>query len=211
MKTVIPLIFIVLLVYSCKNKETDQDQNNRSTQIPINEFRDEMRSVKNRTLHTSTGKSIVLTIKEKSSGLNDFTIISTDFKNMSDSLVIKDADPLQNVQLKDLDNNGFDELYLITQATGSGSYGSIFGFASNNDLSLTSIYVPEISENDVQLNGPFYGYMGHDSIYFEDARLFRKYPVYKQGDPNCCPTGGDKTHQYTLKAGEASWVLAIEK
>ncbi|MGI9531070.1 hypothetical protein [Lutimonas sp.] len=211
MKTTIPLLVIVLLVCSCKNKETVKDQNKQSTEIPIKEFRDEMRSIKNQALRTSTGKNIQLIIREKTGGLNDFTVVSADFENMNDSLIIKDADPLQYANIVDLDHNGYDELYLITSSSGSGSYGSIFGFASNQDLSLTSIYIPEITENDVQLNGSFYGYMGHDSIYFENDQLFRKYPVYKEGDPNCCPSGGYKTHHYTLKAGEASWILAIEE
>ncbi len=211
MKNIIPLIIIVLHVLSCKNKESIQDQNIQSTDIPIHEFREEMRSVKSKSLQTSTGKNIKLIIKEKSNGLLDLNVYSKDFKNMNDSLVISDADPLQNLKLIDLDNNGYDELYLITSSSGSGSYGTIFGFASNNDLSLTPIYVPEIKENDVQPEGLFYGYMGHDSIYFDDSKLYRRYPVYKEGDPNCCPTGGIKTHQYTLKAGEASWILAIEQ
>lgn len=211
MKNIIPLIIIVLHVLSCKNKESIQDQNIQSTDIPIHEFREEMRSVKSKSLQTSTGKNIKLIIKEKSNGLLDLNVYSKDFKNMNDSLVISDADPLQNLKLIDLDNNGYDELYLITSSSGSGSYGTIFGFASNNDLSLTPIYVPEIKENDVQPEGLFYGYMGHDSIYFDDSKLYRRYPVYKEGDPNCCPTGGIKTHQYELKAGEASWILAIEQ
>lgn len=211
MKTIIPLFILVFFVYSCKNKETSQDQNDQPTDIPINEFRNEMRSVKNKTLQTSTGKKIQLIIREKSSGLNDIKIFSPDFENMKDSLFIKDADPLQYLKLADLDKNGFDELYLITSSSGSGTYGSIFGFASNRDLSLTSIYVPEITENDVQSNGLFYGYMGHDSIYFDNSKLYRKFPIYKEGDPNCCPSGGHKTHHYTLRAGEASWILDIEK
>jgi hypothetical protein len=52
--------------------------------------------------------------------------------------------------------------------------------------------------------------MGHDSIYFSNNRMYRKFPVYKEGDANCCPTGGDKTLSYQLKAGEATWKLEIE-
>ena len=74
-----------------------------------------------------------------------------------------------------------------------------------------AIYVREVSENDLKQGGDFYGYMGHDSIYAENNRIYRKYPVYKDGDPNCCPTGGEKIISYRLKAGEAGWILEIEK
>jgi len=53
--------------------------------------------------------------------------------------------------------------------------------------------------------------MGHDSVYIEGSRLYRKFPVYKEGDANCCPSGGTKTIKYTLKKGEASWQLVIDK
>jgi len=175
------------------------------------EFKEEIKSVEKAVYKTATGKSIELIIHKKSSGLNDFTIIALDFTNSKDSLTIKDSDPLQQVLVEDLDSNGYDELYLITTSSGSGSYGSIFGFASNQDLSLTTIYVPEITENDVQLDGSFFGYMGHDSIYSNESKMFRKYPLFKEGDPNCCPTGGDRTLSYQLKAGEASWILEIKK
>ena len=134
-----------------------------------------------------------------------------DFPNTKDSLVIKDSDPIQDAVLKDLDANGYDELYIMTRSIGSGSYASVFGFASNQDLSLTSIYLPDISENDIQKGMPFYGYMGHDSIYFNETRLFRKFPIYNEGDANCCPTGGNKILSYQLKAGEATWILELEK
>jgi hypothetical protein len=39
----------------------------------------------------------------------------------------------------------------------------------------------------------------------------RKFPIYLDGDPNCCPTGGHSTIIYDLKAGEASWKLVASK
>jgi len=108
----------------------------------------------------------------------------------------------------DINSDGFDELYLITQSTGSGTYGTIYGFTSNNDKSITPIYIPKISEKD--LKGNFKGYMGHDSIYISNNKLFRKYPVYKEEDANCCASGGDKSIQYILKKGESSWILGIK-
>ncbi len=207
MKIILPVLMLILFSLSCK-QEQSSTKINKIEEASI-ESEDHSKQVEKILHQTATGKTIELIIEKSSNSLSDFTIVSVDFPNNNDSLSIKDSDPLQLSVIKDLDANGYDELYLITTSTGSGSYASIFGFASNQDLSLTSIYVPGISENDVQLNGPFYGYMGHDSIYFSDNRILRKYPVYKDGDPNCCPTGGYKTLSYQLKAGEASWKLEI--
>ena len=210
MKCLLPLLVVLLLTFSCKPEQGQKDSNQTTSTTKLEiEIEEEMKSVEKVVYKTASGKSIELIIHEKSSGLSDFTIVALDFANSKDSLTIKDSDPLQQVMVEDLDGNGYDELYLITTSSGSGSYGSIFGFASNQDLSLTTIYVPEITENDVQLDGSFFGYMGHDSIYSNENKMFRKYPIFKEGDPNCCPTGGDKTLSYRLRAGEASWVLEI--
>lgn len=201
---------VFFLIFSCQEKKTKNDIGTDLNE-PSPDQEEAVSQPESELLKTSTGKSILLITDKKNNSLNDITVIPLDFPNNQDSLFIQNSDPIQLTVLSDLDANGFDELYLITRATGSGSYGRIFGFASNQDLSLTPIYVPEITEDDVQINGDFYGYMGHDSIYFEKNKLYRKYPVYKEGDANCCPSGGHKTHQYSLQAGEASWLLEITK
>ena len=209
MKIILPVLILILFFLSCK-QEQSSTKINKIEEASI-ESKDHSKRFEKIAHQTATGKTIDLIIEKRSNNLSDFTIVSVDFSNNNDSLSIKDSDPLQLSVIKDLDANGYDELYLITTSMGSGSYASIFGFASNQDLSLTPIYFPSISENDVQVDGPFYGYMGHDSIYFSDNRILRKYPIYKEGDPNCCPTGGNKMLSYKLLAGEASWKLEIEK
>jgi heat shock protein HslJ len=55
--------------------------------------------------------------------------------------------------------HGFDEIYIVTTAAGSGSYGTMLGFASNKDKSLSMIHFPDVREGDET----FEGYMGHDT------------------------------------------------
>jgi len=211
MKTVLPLVIFIFFIFSCKEDQASSKSDHlKAVDKTTIESKEDSKQIEKISYKTTTGKSIELIVDKKSNSLSDFTIVSFDFVNSTDSLIIKDSDPLHEAIIKDLDANGYDELYIITRSTGSGSYASIFGFASNQDLSLTSIYVPSISENDVQPDGPFHGYMGHDSIYFDDNRILRKFSIYKDGDANCCPTGGDKIVSYQLKAGEATWKLEIE-
>ena len=211
MKSFLPLLLSLSLIVACKQEKvtpvSNEEQSDIKTTVveqdrPIDTIPD--------VFETSTGKSIQLITQQKGSSLFDVKIIAIDFQNMADTITLSDIDPLQHAWINDLDGNGYDELYLITTASGSGSYGTIYGFASNQDLSMTPIYVPEISEKDLLPDGNFYGYMGHDSIYISNNKIHRKYPIYKEGDANCCPSGGDRTISYDLKAGEASWILKIE-
>lgn len=211
MKLILPLLSFFLFFIACKQDKSTPVSSQEMTEKKMLPSNSEYSDNFEKTVYTtSTGKSIELITYSKSSSINDFAVVAVDFPNSKDSLIIKDSDPFQEAVLKDLDANGYDELYIMTRSVGSGSYASIFGFASNQDLSLTSIYLPDISENDIQKGNPFYGYMGHDSIYFNETRLFRKFPIYNEGDANCCPTGGNKILSYQLKAGEATWILEIE-
>lgn len=212
MKLAFFLSIFLCFFSACKQEKSTPVSSQEMTEkkVSITETKDSGDMIK--TIYkTSTGKSIELISDKKSNGLNDLMIVPLDFINTKDTFHLKDSDPLLHAWIKDLDGNGFDELFLITTSSGSGSYATIYGFASNQDLSITPIYVPEISEKDLVPEGVYYGYMGHDSIYVDHNKIHRKFPVYKEGDANCCPSGGVKTLSYELHPGEASWMLRIEK
>ena len=105
-----------------------------------------------------------------------------------------------------MDQNGFEEIYIVTTSTGSGSYASIIGLASNSDKSMTEIHV-EPKDNEPLI---FHGFMGHNNYRIEDNRLKMSYPIYLEDDTNSDPTGGTRIINYKLKAGEASWQMRIE-
>lgn len=209
MKLILPLFILFFLFIACKQEKTTPESDQVTTEKEMSADPGNSDDIQKSIFTTSTGKSIELITHKKSNSLNDLKIIPLDFENTKDTFSISDSDPLQDVWIKDLDKNGYDEIYLITFSSGSGSYGTIYGYASNQDLSMTPVYVPEISENDLLPEGDYYGYMGHDSIYVANNKIYRKYPIYKEGDANCCPSGGNKILQYELQQGEASWILRI--
>lgn len=212
MKLLKPLLIALSLcaiLLSCK--QTENKQSGQSDVIEEGGDLNKLPQNKINSVHqTRSGKSFQLIINKNERSLNDITIVPTGFENTTDSLIINDADPVTQAFVADLNGDGFEEFYLITTSAGSGSYSSIHGIASNSDKSATPVYVPEISEHDLSDSMKFQGYMGHDSIYLQEGFIARKFPVYKEGDANCCPTGGYKTLRHYLEAGEASWVLKIK-
>jgi hypothetical protein len=156
---------------------------------------------------TKTGKTIIIS-ETHPVGQSLSTIeISTKGFEHNYAEVFENRDPISDVLIADLDGNGFDEIYIITTSAGSGSYGTVLGFASNKDKSLSMINFPERQENDEN----FRGYMGHDTFKIEDRKLVRILPVYNQGDTNKNPTGGTRKLVYGLYPGEAMWQLRVEK
>ena len=196
MKIIASLLIYISIFYSCQEKK-DSNKTNPTSIV--------------KEILTSTGKSFKVEERKQSASLSRLTITTKGFTNTQEVFEIKDTDPLSRFFTLDLNKDGFEELYLITKSTGSGSYERIMGFASNNDLSVTPVYVPKMNEKDLEAEGNFTGYMGHDSIFVANNQLYRKFPVYLEGDANCCPSGGNTTLTYQLRAGEAGWVLETMK
>jgi hypothetical protein len=156
---------------------------------------------------TKTGKTIIISETHPvGQSLSTIKISTKDF-GYNYSEIYENRDPISDIFLSDLDGNGFNEIYIITTSAGSGSYGTVLGFASNKDKSLSMINFPEVHEGD----NNFKGYMGHDTFKIADRKLVRIFPIYNQGDTNQNPTGGKRKLVYGLYSGEAIWQLKIEK
>ena len=110
-------------------------------------------------------------------------------------------------ELADLDANGWPELYVYVSSAGSGSYGSLVAYAVNNGKSVSPIYLPPMELSPEALEG----YMGHDEFAVVENRLVRRFPIYHEGDTNAAPSGGTRQLQYRLEAGEAGWVLQVDR
>jgi len=160
-----------------------------------------------KSYNTKTGKRIMISETHPTGqSLSTIEITTKDFEH-NYSEIYQDRDPISDVFIADLDGNGFDEIYIITTSAGSGSYGTVLGFASNKDKSLSMINFPEIQEGDEN----FEGYMGHDTFKIEDQKLVRTFPIYNEDDTNQNPTGGTRKLVYGLYPGEAMWQLKVDK
>ena len=158
-----------------------------------------------REFKTKTGKSIRITeTHPEGQSLSNIEIHTDGYEhNLSERF--ENQDPISNVFISDLDGNGFDEIYIVMTSQGSGSYGNVIAFASNNDVSMSMINFPEIKEN----TNIFDGYRGHDIFNIADQKLVRTFPVYKDDDTNQMATGGKRNVIYQLVPGEAMWQLKI--
>lgn len=205
------LLILIITIASCKKQEQPASDVGRVNDEKEDRMEETVPDQSKLEIKTRTGKSFLVGTRAEGSSVMDITVSTLGYGDNDQTWELEGTDPLTDSFVADLDSNGFDELYLITTSAGSGSYATIYGYASNNDKSVTTIYVPEISENDRSTGGSFAGYMGHDSIFMDHSRLFRKYPVYLEGDENCCPTGGFQQLEYELVPGEASWILRTKK
>ncbi len=113
-----------------------------------------------------------------------------------------------NAEVGDLNIDGFPEVLVFIQSSGSGSYGSVIGYSVNNGKSMSMIAnLPPVAENS-EANS---GYMGHDEFAIVESSLIQRFPIYKPGDSNAKPTGGTRQVQYKLKEGEAMRQFVVDQ
>lgn len=110
-----------------------------------------------------------------------------------------------DAKIADINHDGAPEVYIFITSAGSGSYGSLVAYSSNQNRSMSMIYLPELDPKAKEAQG----YMGHDEFLVTKDNLIRRFPVYLDKDPNCCPTGGRRELIYTLVPGEATWQLKL--
>ena len=124
------------------------------------------------------------------------------------SPMVQDVDGrVTEAEVADLNADGSPEVYVYVQSAGSGSYGSLVAFSANNLKSLSGIYLPPVAEQPRLSTG----YMGHDAFAVSGDRLLQRFPIYRDTDANATPTGGIREVRYRLDAGEAGWVLKVER
>ncbi|MBZ5858354.1 hypothetical protein [Flavihumibacter profundi] len=204
MKALLFFIMMAILSFSCNNgtnpgkmaeltdTATLTPKVSATGRIPVAEIRE---------YKMHSGKSVQVEITHPV-GMSLSNIIVGFTGDSSSNLTLKDVDPVNKILVADLDGNGFDEIYIITTAAGSGSYGNVYGFASNGDKSFSFVYLPEITAADLDTGGKFEGYEGHDEFEIAGKSLLRTFPV-KIGNKS------RMTITYKMKAGEAGYLFYI--
>ena len=139
--------------------------------------------------------------------LNQLTITPSGLEIVNRVIKQEIDGSVTGAEVADINADGSPEIYVYVNSAGSGSYGRLVAYSANHKKSLSDIYLPSLEydkKNSI-------GYMGHDEFAIIENRFVRRFPVYNEGDANCCPTGGIRLLEYKLISGEASWKLELVK
>lgn len=148
-------------------------------------------------LTTKSGKTIQVD-ETNPNGESLSTVVITPTGFASNTPITLEINKLKDFFLADLNNDSFDELILISQTAGSGSYGEAFIYTTLHDQGLLLVSVPQLQEEDVQKGGLFEGYMGHDIFTINNSTLTREFPTYTASDTESSPSGPAKKIIYSL-------------
>ncbi len=109
--------------------------------------------------------------------------------------------------IADLNHDGRPELYLFTSDMGSGAYGGVLAYVVTASGALVPIRYRELDENSRLLRG----YRGKDEFFIVGDRLVRRFPVFREEDPECCASGGNRLIYYKLEPAGSGWELKIAR
>ena len=98
-----------------------------------------------------------------------------------------------DVWLADVTGDTHPDLVVTTSSSGSGGYGSAFVFQNHGEAWLARP-ASDLAEDQQS------GYMGHDTFVIENGALLRRFPLYREGDPNAAPSGGIAVYAYDFGA-----------
>jgi len=218
-KTSIYLSIVLMAMTGC-NDQTETESQNTETHSQDNKPKDTTKSkeptIENPAVEKETYsfqktlqfKGISFDVNTKGSGsLRQLVIQPKGFEETNKSVELEIDGKVTDAQVADLNADGFPEILIFTQSSGSGSYGNVIAFSANGVKSMSRVYFPPVSENTKLKKG----YMGHDSFSIKESALIQEFPIYKEGDPNSNSTGGTRRIQYKLVNGEASRKFVADK
>jgi len=99
----------------------------------------------------------------------------------------------QSAFITRLDPQNDHELIIVNQSAGSGSYAELMAYTIDKTGKPNKVKVLPPADKELV------GYMGKDSVYTDGKLLWRQFPIFKEGDANCCPSGGLRVLKYTLQ------------
>lgn len=152
-------------------------------------------------------QNITFEIKSTNSGsLNTLFIQPKGLEIVNEKVIHEIDGTVTNVEIEDMNSDGWPEILVYITSAGSGSYGNIIGYSVNNGKSMSQIYFPQTSDND-EINK---GYMGHDEFTLVERYLAQRFPIYETGDKTAQPSGKIRQVIYELTDGENSRILKIK-
>lgn len=106
------------------------------------------------------------------------------------------------IEVSDINVDGSPELYIFGF---DGKSQTLLAWSVNKKKSLSAITLPELDA--VQSRG----YRGGDEFAVVEGIIGRRFPIYPDDQPESKPTEKLRQIQYKLQAGEASWLLKVDK
>jgi hypothetical protein len=113
------------------------------------------------------------------------------------TVTVKRDGTITDVFFEDVTGDGSRDLVVFASSAGSGAYGRIDIWERKGNRFKAGIVADLLPDQRA-------GYRGHDVYKAAAGVLRRSFPLYKEGDANCCPTGGIAAFRWVAKTN--TWI-----
>lgn len=203
------IVVVAALLLSACGGEAETDSNeyaDSALYIPRTEL------TSSSQLTTTTGKTwTVIQTPMLDSSLVNIVVYAAGYSSDTLSFALGETDPVTELRLEDLDKDGFQELYIVTQSPDNQAFGTVYGFYPEQDESIVLISFEGATPYTMKEGEPYEGYRGHDKFSFDKGTLTNSIPVFRPDDADESPGGGTRTIAYELTKGNAVMRLRPSK
>ena len=160
--------------------------------------------IKKLEYHTASGKVFII-VEDVSAGVDVsiLTIRTHYFSEDNHDIELGRVDPVEDIFMSDLDEDGFQEIYLITRSTSPEEYATIVGFASDRDRRAVKVSFDRALTPGQAAGSPYAGYAGHDQFKLRDGFIVHSFQVSSEEKA----TGQTRSVRYTLSKEGDQWML----
>jgi hypothetical protein len=155
------------------------------------------------------GKSFTILQSWESDFLVDVRIFGKGFSGSRDTIFFEEIEIIDTVIIADINNDGYEEMYVFTRGFLPGAYDHVFGVTSDKDISYKEIYFYDLKPSDFSEYAVFNGYQGQDVYTLENNTIKRTFPVYNAGDFYNNPSRGYRTLHYTIERTDSGFYYKI--
>ena len=102
------------------------------------------------------------------------------------------------VQVDDLNNDGVADLIMFIYTDSAARHGTVWALMSDGNKSIVPCAMPDPAM-DGKINK---GYKGGDQFSMMEGTVLQKFPIFKTGDTDSLPTGGNRVVLYNVGKAE---------
>lgn len=151
---------------------------------------------------SETLQGITFRVSSPNSSPNQLTLTPTGLEGDNTPINVETDGMVKGMEVADLNADGSPEVYVYL--IGADKQGQLIAYSANKKKSLSQISLPELGEHAK-------GYRGGDEFAVLEGILGRRFPIYPDDASKTEATGKIRQIQYKLHAGEAGWLLKVDK
>ena len=209
------LLILVLIFFSISTgfkEKPDKSILMNSVSFYLNKdtVKDDINIISSTEYFLKNGKSFVILLTPESDYLVNAYVFGKGFPASCDTILFDEIELIDTVLIADINNDGYEEMYIFTRGFFPRAYDHVFGVTSDEDKSYKEINFTPLKPSDVIKGGDFDGYQGQDVYTLENNTIKRTFPVYNAGDFYDHPSRGYRYLYYTLEKTDSGYFFRLK-